>query len=74
MGTIKLNEHYVKLIKHLNNIGWYDNKAISVFLNGMVGRRHINNIVNGNRWRHIPTPSLMEGHYLLYKYKMEGKL
>jgi hypothetical protein len=74
MGIIKLNEHYVKLIKHLNNIGLYNDKGISDFLNGMIKKRQVNYIVNGKRWGHIPTPSLTEGHYLLFKFKMEGKL
>lgn len=74
MAVIKLNEHYVKLIKHLHNIGLYNDSGISMFLNGLVKKRHINHIVNGERWSHIPTPDVTEGHYLLFKYKMEGKL
>lgn len=74
MALIKLNEHYVKLIKHLDNIGLYDSKGISLFLNELVNRRHINHIIKGKRWAHIPTPNVTEGHYLLFKYKMEGKL
>lgn len=74
MGIVKLNENYIKLIKHLDNIGLYNHTGISNFLDGKVSRRHISAIVNNKRWVQIPTPTVTEGHYLLYKYKLEGKL
>jgi len=74
MGIVKLNEHYVKLIKHLLRIGVYNHQGIENLLGGMVNRRHICHIANNKRWSHIECPSTIEGQYLWYKFQVEGKL